>query len=117
MRNTTYKWIDLIAGLWLILSPYIFNVSGSQASNAFIVGLVIAAIALIRMFVTESTTGWLSWINAIAGFWMLISPIFISPISLGMVWNSIIVGIIVIAVSFVPAGVSMTRHGRAHGHP
>jgi hypothetical protein len=48
---------------------------------------------------------------------MLISPIFISPISLGMVWNSIIVGIIVIAVSFVPAGVSMTRHGRAHGHP
>lgn len=104
--------VNLVAGIWLMVSPFVLGFTGSVMSNVFFVGLLVALFALVRMFTVE-TTGWLSWLNAVLGVWLLISPLFMAALSVGAIWNSIILGVIVII-----AGVSSAMGSTmGHGHP
>lgn len=104
--------INLVAGIWLMVSPFLFGFTGSVMGNLFFVGLLVAACSLVRMFTAE-TTGWLSWVDAALGAWLLVSPLFMATLPMAAFWNSIVLGVIVI-VAGVYSAMGSTM---GHGHP
>lgn len=95
----TARGLNVLAGIWLIISPYVLGFSGSMAAtNAIIVGIIVGVLALIGATSPESVL-WTSWINIVLGVWMIISPFILGFTGGAVVINSIILGIIVIALS------------------
>lgn len=114
----TASGLNIIAGIWLIISPFVLgysNMGRSGASGAslatsldLIVGFVIAVIAAIRFFgayrlgveTFHSQTVWLSWLNAVLGLLLIAAPFLFQFTDLSSAyWNNIIVGVLVAILS------------------
>jgi hypothetical protein len=92
----TASGINVVAGLWLIIAPFILNYAffGGNPTNDIILGIVIGILALIR--ISNHDIVWPSWINLIAGIWLIISPFVLGYSSIPrIVWNDIILGVVV----------------------
>src|SRR5919201_6811792 len=94
-------WINLLAGLWLIASPWIYGFfapGAPSAWNSIVVGILIALVAGARLGSGIAGAG-LSWVNAVLGAWTIASP-FVYGYSgdAAPTANSIIVGVIVLIV-------------------
>jgi hypothetical protein len=98
---TTASGLDVLAGLWLLISPFVlgFGALTSAMTNNVILGIVIGVLALVRFFGPGKAVG-ISWLNLILGIWVLISPWVVGFTSNGAaVTNNVIVGIIVIILA------------------
>lgn len=116
--NTSTRSLSVIvflAGIWLIISPFILSYSSSGVQwDQFIFGIIIAVLAAIRFF--ANSAHWASWLAALAGLWMIIAPYAISTASTGARWASVIGGIVALVVALVNTNTSTQTHIH-HGHP
>jgi hypothetical protein len=66
--------LNVLAGIWLIISPWVLSFSTLPVAvwNMVLVGIAVLILAAIRLGTTQ-TTG-LSWVNFILGLWLIISP-------------------------------------------
>jgi hypothetical protein len=91
--------LTFLAGIWMIISAWVYGAiyTSGNAWNSIIVGLVIAVLSAIRFFSPRSAVG-LSWIIALFGIWMIISPWVYgyARTNYARLWNSVIFGIIVL---------------------
>ncbi len=63
---------NLILGAFLFFSPWIYAFqAGLPSQNAWIAGIVIAALALAAL---AAFTVWEEWLNLVVGLWVLVSP-------------------------------------------
>jgi hypothetical protein len=63
---------NLILGAILFFSPWMFGFDAGNASqNAYIAGIVIAALAIAAL---AAFAVWEEWLNLIVGLWALVSP-------------------------------------------
>jgi hypothetical protein len=92
--------LNLLAGIWLIISPWVVGFTATPVAvwNTVILGIVILVLAAARLG-SVGTTG-LSWINLLLGIWLIISPFVLNfgASVLGM-RNDVIVGILVVLFS------------------
>ena len=105
--------INILAGLWLIVSTWIFGFVPDEGAtwNSIIVGIVVAILAAGRFSRGVAARG-LSWVNGVLAVWMIISPfVYGYATNPGRTWNSIVVGIIVLVVALASA----TGDERAEG--
>lgn len=109
-KISTAAWISLVVGMWLMISAFLFGVGFS--SGIFIIGALVTAFSLIELASLESVA-WVSWINGILGIWLMISPFIAVSSQIGALWNSIVMGLILIVVS-VWAGMASSIIGRGH---
>ena len=89
--------LNVIAGLWLIISPWILHDQAQRAyTNNVILGIAIAVLAAIRVG-GAYRAAWLSWINLVLGLWVIVSPWVLQfPASQTQAfWNNVIIGAIV----------------------
>lgn len=65
--------LNLILGLWLFISPFIGlgDVMPAAAWNSWIVGAVVATVALVGL---SRPQPWEEWVNLIAGGWIFFAP-------------------------------------------
>jgi hypothetical protein len=86
--------LNVLAGIWLILSAWILGFNGVPAAvwDAVLVGIVVLVLAACRLG-TAGTNG-LSWLNLILGIWLIISP-FVLGFSGAAMGNAVILGILV----------------------
>ncbi|HEX5491953.1 MAG TPA: SPW repeat protein [Candidatus Udaeobacter sp.] len=93
------SWINIVLGIWVIISPFIVQFTQFPAAmwNNVIVGIVIAVLAIIRTSVPRQT-GW-SWVNVILGIWMIISPFALGAMTTAVLWNNIILGIVIALIA------------------
>lgn len=103
MQSTTpsnaFRWatgITALAGVWVLIAPFVLGYSGTQQAmlNDVIVGLAVLVLAGIRLFGALSQT-WLSWLAALLGLWLLVSPFVLGNSGTPMT-NDIIFGIVII---------------------
>ncbi len=93
----TASGINVLAGIWLIISPFVLGFWRVPAAtwDNIIVGIVVLILAATRV-AGPARTAWASWVNLILGIWLIISPWVLriaeypSP-----TWNNVILGIIV----------------------
>jgi hypothetical protein len=108
--------LNLIAGLWLIISPFWMDFLGHPVAlwNTVIVGAMVGLLSLIRACYPAESVG-LSWINLILGIWLIVSPFFL-PYGLFevAVHNDVITGIVigVLSIWSALAAPGMARAGR-----
>ena len=98
---STASGLDVLAGVWILISPFVLLFHAhSFGSNNVILGIIIGALALIRFFERSYDTVWMSWLNALFGIWMLISPwvLGFSHVHNAMM-NNVAMGIIVILLA------------------
>ena len=50
--NKTLSWIEVLAGIWLIISPWVLQFSAETGAtyNSVILGLIVGIIGLIAVF-------------------------------------------------------------------
>ena len=103
--------MNLIAGLWLIVSPFALGYSdGNPVWNPVIFGGILATLALLRVGGAHRE-GWMSGINVTIGVWLFASAFWLTHTSTGA-WNALITGAIVMA--FGIWSMSASEEGRLH---
>ncbi len=93
----TASGINVIAGIWLIISPFVLTFYRDPAAtwDLIIVGIIVLILAATRV-AGPLRTAWASWINLILGIWLIISPFVLRYAhNYTAMWDSIILGIIV----------------------
>jgi SPW repeat len=114
----TVQWIsgiNVVAGLWLIIAPFVLGYDEIRAAlwNDVLVGIIVAAFAMARVAGPLQHPG-LSWINALLGLWLIVAPFLLAyggpleaeaPAVEGAIgaaeaamWNDIIVGVIILVL-------------------
>ncbi|HUV71396.1 MAG TPA: SPW repeat protein [Clostridia bacterium] len=93
----TASTVNLIAGLWLIIAPFVLGFSEITAAtiNDIVLGAIIAIVSAIRIF-SSVRWNWLSWLNVLLGFWLIIAPFVLAYPAATPRFNDIILGIVVI---------------------
>jgi SPW repeat len=99
-RNEAYvDVINLILGAWLFLSPWIFGFAGTAAMNAWIVGALIALVAIAALM---AFTEWEEWANIVLAIWAIVAPWNLGfDGNTAAMANHVIVGIIVAVLAAV----------------
>lgn len=101
-----------LAGIWLIISPFLLGYSANGfRADQIIFGVIIAVLAAIQYFFTEAR--WASWLAALAGLWMIIAPYAMSNVSTGARWASVIGGLVTF---FAALSSAMSTRGETHIH-
>lgn len=108
--------INVLAGIWLFVSPWVYQ-SGVDAWNNWIVGALIILFAAIRLSSPVGTRG-LSIANLILGAWTFASPwIYGYTGFTGRFINSLCVGVIVFILGVYGSSVIFRRPTTTSGPP
>jgi hypothetical protein len=87
--------LNFLAAIYLIISAWARGVGGGGTANAIIFGIIVAILAASRF---SGARPWAAWIDALIGIWMIISPWIYGYAGSGWMWNSIIVGVIMLVL-------------------
>lgn len=111
----TISIINLILGIWLIIAPYALSYQTTAAYwSEVVTGILVIIFSLVRLAVPK--LAWPSWLNGLAGVWLIISPFILSYAGTASYWNQIIFGVIVAILGFSNVGSVQHHHGH-QGHP
>jgi hypothetical protein len=88
--------VNIALGIWLSLSPWVFDYSGKSAMlSNLTVGALIALLAAIRVAALHDSAG-LSGINLLLAFWTVVSPwVYQYATSGAALFNNVAVGILI----------------------
>ena len=98
--------LDILAGIWLILAPFLLNYSanGGSVANDVVVGIAVLVLAGVQVSGENYRVSWPSWTNALLGLWLIVTPFILGfPTGSAAMWNDVILGIIVGALSLTSA--------------
>jgi len=96
MRRMRWQdWVTLLAGIWLLVSPFAVRYSGDGTAmgNAVILGIAIIILSIVALSVRVV---WEEWILVVLGIWLIVAPWLLrfTP-DVTAKSNSVVVGIIV----------------------
>ena len=93
----------LLAGSWLIVSPYVLSYeAGDAAWNPILVGSIILLLALARV-TFAIWLSWISWLNVALGSWLVISALWLAESATAR-WNEAIAGTAVVMLAGLSGG-------------
>jgi hypothetical protein len=103
----TASGLNILAGLWLIIAPFLLDYGELRAAlgNDVIVGIIVASLAATRVAGAYQAS-WLSWSNFVLGAWLIIAPFILAYGQAAPVWNDLILGVIVLTLAFWSAVMS-----------
>lgn len=103
--------LNILLGLWLILAPWAlaYSVIETATWNSVIVGLAVTLLAAIRL-ANPLRFEALSWLNFALGLWLILSPFLLNFQEVdSAMWNSVVVGLIILVPSAWSAAASKTQ--------
>jgi hypothetical protein len=110
---TVAGFLNLLAGAWLIASPWALDyVAGDSRLNPIIAGAIVAFVALLRIGAWRAE--WLSMINIAVGVWLFGSGFWLAT-SPSAEWNSWLLGLAVIVLALL--SIDATEQGRMEDSP
>ncbi len=101
--------INIILGLWLIVSSWIVGyASPGMLWNNIVFGAAVVILSWIRLSVGSHPTI-PSWLNALIGVWLVIAPFVYAGVSLAQKWNSVVAGVLAFIFALVSGSARVTR--------
>lgn len=105
--------LNLLAGIWLIISPWVLGYTSDDATwNPVVFGAIVAVLALVRL-AGAYRASWLSWINAAIGVWLFVSAYWLAD-SATASWNVGVLGVIVFVLGVIGATALRSALRRPH---
>ncbi len=98
--GVTLQWnllVSVALGLWLMFAPFTLGITGSAAHSDHLFGALIVTAAVIALADVGRVT---RFINILFGAWIILAPWLLNGASSTSKWNDMIVGLLVILVSF-----------------
>ena len=102
--------VNLVLGVWLFISAFLWPHGTASATNTWIVGLLIAIAGLIALRMP-----WLRWIDTALAVWLFLSTLAMPGATRGTLWNNLIVAVLVFLTSLVPEGMFPRPHWSIRG--
>ena len=99
--------INAVLGIWLMAAPAVFGYGDPAQANDRIFGPIIATFAIVAWW--EATHN-IRWANIPLGAWLVLAPWVLGYDATAAMANSMVVGGIVVGLSFVKARVTK-RYG------
>ena len=102
---TFFSGLNILAGIWLIIAPWVLNYSSRDPRwNDVVFGAIVGLLAFARIG-GGLRDAWLSVVNAAIGVWIFIAA-FAIDVTRTAEWNDIILGAIVflLAIGSASAG-------------
>ncbi len=103
--------VNVVLGIWLIAAPAVLGYvsSSAAATNAWVVGVIIAVAAIAALVAFQK---WEEWVNMALGAWLIVSPWVLGFADLGVaLWNQIIVGVLVAGLALWSAAIEHEEGG------
>jgi hypothetical protein len=97
-RTLWPPWVNLVIGVWLIISAFAWPHLLAAQTNAWMVGTLIAVASVFSMFVPSAR-----YVATVLSIWLFFSAIAFSGARGGTPWHDVIAAIVVFLVSLVPA--------------
>lgn len=102
----------VLAGAWLIVSPYVLSYDGRDAAwNPILAGALILLLALARLTFAVWLSA-ISWINVALGTWLLGTSAWLAESSAAR-WNEAGVGGLIIVLALLSGGAADAARRRA----
>jgi SPW repeat len=106
--------LNVLAGIWLIISPFVLGYSGADATwNPIVFGAIVGVFALIRT-AGAYREAWLSSLNMAIGVWLFISAFWLASTTRAS-WNVAISGIVVFVLGAWSASATSDGLMRSRG--
>ncbi len=106
---TNARVVNMILGVWLFISAFLWPHSNAQMTNTWIVGVLAVAFSLIATRVAE-----VRFLNTVLAIWLFVSVWALPSMAAGTRWNNAIVAIVMFLVSLAP---ELTGTGRPGARP
>ena len=104
--------INVILGVWLFISAFVWPHTTSQMTNTWICGVLCVIFALVAMAVP-----WVRYLNTLLAIWLFISAWALPSRTPGTIWNNVLVAISIFIVSLVPSVSGTTAAPGFFGRP
>lgn len=92
------RFANIILGVWLFISAFIWPHTHAQFYNAWILGVLCVIFAAVAMAVPG-----VRYLNTVLAVWLFISAFVLPTMVVGTRWNSILVAIAIFILSLNPA--------------
>ena len=90
--------INVVLGVWLFISAFIWRDSHAQATNTWICGVLCVVFAIVGMGVP-----WARYLNTALAVWLFVSAWALPTERLTTLWNNVICAIALFVVSLAPS--------------
>lgn len=97
----TASGINVLAGIWLIIAPFVLGYSNNVYWNDIVFGAIVGILALARISGAWRAS-WLSWVNMLIGVWIFVSAFWLDNQARAS-WNDVILGAIVFFLGLISA--------------
>lgn len=104
----------VVVGLWVIASPFVYDVAETALWNAVIVGVLVAIVAgynLYRRTDADPVHVGGASLTALLGLWLIASPWALGVTGSGMLWSSVVAGIVVAGIGGYNAYIGRRQQG------
>jgi hypothetical protein len=94
-RMRWQDWVTLVAGIWLLVSPMVFNYAGAGPAtwNAVVLGIAVIILSIIEL---SAPRVWEELLMVALGVWLLLSPwLLVFGSNTAAAWNAVVAGIVV----------------------
>jgi hypothetical protein len=116
----TASGINVLLGIWLLVSPWVFGYSAvgrSAILNSVIVGTLIVLLAASRQVYPPTGTG-RSWVILMLALWTIASPwVYGYAANLGGLGDNVVLGIVMAALAIWSWGASTAAQKHQSGVP
>ena len=94
-------WINLLLGIWLIIAPFAFAVTGAPMGNDIVLGILLIAFSWWILGAIAPPLG-TTWFEILCGIWLIVAPFVLRYSTMRNVAGSdIVVGIVTIIVAAI----------------
>lgn len=97
------SWINLILGVWLVISPYVLGSTALRATvgNDIVLGILLIASSWWILATAAEVLG-VSWFQMLCGIWLVIAPFVLSYRAMThALANDVVVGVIIFIVGLL----------------
>lgn len=105
-QNIAARGVNIVLGVWLFISAFVWVHTGAQMTNTWIVGILVALFGAIAVRFPQAR-----WVNTALAIWLGIS-LWVLPTFAATFWNNLIVGLAVLVASLIPGEATGTTAGR-----
>lgn len=99
MREREARYINVVLGIWLFISAFVWTHSSAQFTNTWLMGVIAVVCALLALGVRG-----FRYVNTAVGLWLIISTFSLPHVRPGTAWNNVLVGIAIAIVSLIGSG-------------
>ncbi len=107
------QYLNMVLAIWLFISAFVWPHTVASRTNTWILGVIVFLVALWALAQPQ-----VRWLNTLAAIWLFFSSIWVQHVSVGTLWNNLIVAVLVFIFSLVPqtamarTGTGRSRYGQ-----